>query len=386
MPKTVLRAILALVARRALQAEIPAPRAASETPTVTPWPAAVLHLDLDAFFVGVYLLDHPADRGRPLAVAGGAQERGVITSASYEARAFGVRAGMPTRRALGLCPKLKVVRADWERIRTSSQEVMAILRRYGPTEPTSVDEAYVDLSAAQDPALLAAEIRDRVVQETGLGASVGLGTSRLVAKVASDQAKPGGCVVVPPGEEANFLAPLPAKVIPGIGPRTAERLAGLGIRTCAELARADPERLAQHLGRHAAQLPLRALGLGSAVVRPDRGPPKSISGERTFDRDVTAPDELLREVAAQSARVARRLQLHAMAARTVFVRFRWADFTTFTRQRSFGMATNDAEYITAVAQALWLAHWPPGQPVRLVGVGVANLEPAAGRQLGLDLC
>ncbi len=349
------------------------------------WTRAILHLDLDAFFVGVHLLDHLEDRGRPVAVGGSASSRGVISSASYEARRFGVRSGMPTRHAFRLCPQLKVVPPHWERIHASSGQVMAILARCGPTEPTSVDEAYVDLSAASDPTTLAAQIRDQVVAETGLSASVGLAACRLVAKVASDQGKPGGCVVVPPGTEAAFLAPLNIRVIPGIGPRTTQRLNALGIHTCADLALADPEVLARQLGPHAASLPARAQGHDSRPVRPERGPPKSLSGEITFDRDVADRERLLAAVTALSARVGRRLRRQAMVAQTVYVKFRWADFTTFSRQRSLPVPCDDDASLAAAATAIWLAHWPPGQKVRLVGVGVSGLEPAGPRQLSLDM-
>ena len=207
------------------------------------WPRAILHVDMDAFFVNVHLLDHPEDAGIPLAVGGQADERGVITSASYEARQFGVRSAMPTAQALRLVPKLKVVGANWTRIRECSRGVMELLGEYGPLEKMSVDEAYIDLSSTADPTAPAREIRERMPAEMNLPASVGLATSKLVAKVASDFNKPRGFTVVEPGQEAAFLAPLPARAIWGIGPRTAERLAALGIATCGDLAAADADRL-----------------------------------------------------------------------------------------------------------------------------------------------
>lgn len=347
------------------------------------WPTAVLHLDLDAFFVGVYLLDHPEDRGLPVAVGGSPSGRGVVTSASYEARRFGVRSGMPMRQALRLCPKLKAVRADWERIRACSRQVMTILERFGPTEPMSVDEACVDLGGAPSPDAMAPAIRMRVVEETGLAASVGLATTRLVAKVACEHGKPSGCVIVPPGDEALFLAPLPASAIPGIGPRTAERLAELEIQTCGDLAAAEPELLARYLGPHAANLPRRARGQDRRRVRSDRPAPKSISNERTFGHDVSDRTQLLAEVDALGARVAARLQRHGLLGRVVHVKFRWSDFTTFTRQRSLPVATDDAATIAAMAASLWLANWQTGRKVRLIGVGVGGLEPAGARQLSL---
>lgn len=347
------------------------------------WPTAILHLDLDAFFVGVYLLDHPEDRGLSIAVGGSPSGRGVVTSASYEARRFGVRSGMPMRQALRLCPRLKSARTDWERIRACSRQVMAILARFGPTEPMSVDEAYVDLGDTPCPEALAPMIRACVIEETGLAASVGLATTKLVAKVACDHGKPAGCVIVPPGEEARFLAPLPARAIPGIGPRTAERLAELDIETCGDLAAADPELLARYLGPHAAGLPRRAIGQDRRPVKSARPAPKSISNERTFGHDLSDREPLLAEVAALGAHVAARLQRHGLVGHTVHVKFRWSDFTTFTRQRALPVPTDDTGAITAVAASLWLAHWHPGRKVRLIGVGVGGLEPAGARQLTL---
>jgi DNA polymerase-4 len=203
------------------------------------WPRAILHLDMDAFFVNVHLLAHPEDRGRPLAVGGAPDKRGVVASASYEARKFGVRSAMPTSRAVRLCPNLKLVGANWERIRACSRDVMGILARFGPLEKMSVDEAYVDLSARADPAAVARIMQQKVRAETDLPCSVGLATSKLVAKVASDFDKPEGFTVVPPGEEAAFLAPQPTRAIHGIGPVTAEKLSQMGFHTCAQLAAAD---------------------------------------------------------------------------------------------------------------------------------------------------
>ena len=193
------------------------------------WTRAILHVDMDAFYVNVHLLDHAEDAGLPLVVGGKPDERGVVSSASYEARQFGVRSAMPTAQAVRLIPRLKIVSPDWPRIRECSRGVMDVLEQYGPLEQISVDEAYIDLSATADPAALAAEIRERLPAETRLPASVGLAGSKLVAKVASDHQKPRGLTIVPPGEEAAFLAPLPVRVIWGIGPRPPERRAALGL-------------------------------------------------------------------------------------------------------------------------------------------------------------
>ena len=347
------------------------------------WSRAILHVDMDAFFVNVHLLDHAEDAGIPLAVGGRPDERGVITSASYEARQFGVRSAMPTAQALRLVPALKVVAANWERIRECSRGVMVLMGEYGPLEKMSVDEAYIDLSGAADPAQLAHEIRERIPAEMGLPASVGLATSKLVAKVASDFNKPRGLMIVPPGEEAAFLAPQPARAIWGIGPRTAERLAALGIHTCGHLAAADPDRLRAAFGREADNLMRRARGEDPRPVEPDRGPPRSISQEWTFNRDLADATALMEHLRRMSAEVAAELSKRNLLAHTVRVKFRAPDFTTFTRQRSLAVGTDDGETIYRLALALWQEHWPAGRPMRLLGVGAASLVAGEGRQLGL---
>lgn len=348
------------------------------------WPRAILHLDMDAFYVNVHLLDHPEDAGKPLAIGGRPDQRGVVSSASYEARKAGVRSAMGTHHALRLCPQLKIVPANWPRIRECSRQVMAVLRRFGPVEQMSVDEAYVDLSDQPDPEALALRIRQTVKVETGLPASVGLATSKLVAKVASDFDKPEGYTVVLPGTEAAFLADMPTRAIWGIGPRTAEKLAELGIKTCGELAAADLGTLLAVFGRHAADLPRRARGIDSREVQAERGLAKSISQERTFNRDVDDADFLREQLCKMCERVAQELQRQNLVAYTVYVKFRWADFTTFTRQKSVTVGLDDTGTLCRLVGAIWEEHWPPGQRMRLLGVGVSRLEETAVRQLGFN--
>lgn len=347
------------------------------------WPRAVLHMDMDAFYVNVHLLDHPEDAGIPLVVGGRPDQRGVVSSASYEARHFGVRSAMPTAQALRLIPKLKIVPPDWSRIKECSRQVMAVLEPFGPLEQISVDEAFVDLGGWPDPETQARTIWERVPAETGLPASVGLATSKLVAKVASDFQKPRGLTLVPPNEEAAFLAPLSVRVIWGIGPRTAERLAELDITTCGQLAGTDPNDLRRVFGREAESLVRRAAGIDPREVVAERGQAKSISQEWTFNRDVTDPEILVERLREMSAEVAASLQKRNLVAYTVRVKFRWADFTTFTRQRTIQVPTDDAGTIYRLAHALWRENWPAGRPVRLLGVGATSLEEGQGRQLGL---
>lgn len=344
------------------------------------WPRAILHLDMDAFFVNVHLLEHPEDRDLPLAVGGRPESRGVIASASYEARQFGVHSAMPSSRAVQLCPDLKIVRHGWSPIHKCSKQVMAILEDYGPVEKMSVDEAYVDLSGWPQPETVPEIIRKQVKDDTGLPASVGLATSKLVAKVASDFDKPEGCKIVYPGEEANFLAPLPVRVIWGIGPRTAEKLAGKGIETCGQLASYDPAELKKIFGNQAESLQERAKGVDKRKIHTERGLPKSVSQEWTFSQDVGDPDILKDQLRQQSASVSRSLKKRNLIAHTVKVKFRWADFTTFTRQKSIEVGIDEEEKIYALALAIWQEHWPEGKKMRLLGVGVSGLEEPTARQ------
>ena len=346
------------------------------------WPRAVLHLDMDAFYANVHILDNPADAGIPLVIGGQPQSRGVVASASYEARKLGIRSAMPTSTAVRLCPALKIIPANWPRIRECSRQVMAILADYGPVEQISVDEAYIDVGEWADPLPLAEAVRTAVYTQTQLPASVGLATSKLVAKVASDHEKPAGCTIILPGHEAAFLAPLPTRVIWGIGPRTAEKLAGLGIQTCGALAAAETAVLRAQFGRQAEDLQRRALGRDERQVHAERGQPKSISQEWTFNQDVADPAVLQEQLRKQSASVAQSLQKRHLLAHTVRVKFRWADFTTFTRQKSVEIGVDDAEAIYRLALAIWQENWPPGQRMRLIGVGVSGLAEITQRQLG----
>ncbi len=340
---------------------------------------------MDAFFVNVHLLDHPEDRGLPLVVGGRPEHRGVVASASYEARRYGIRSAMPAVTAVRLCPELKFVGHNWPRIKESSRQVMAILRQFGPVQPMSVDEAYVDLTPGLAPATTAARLRDRVKAETGLPASVGLATSKLVAKVASDYGKPNGFTIVRPRTEAAFLALLPVRVIWGIGPRTAERLARLGIKTCGELAAFDIQSLQDVFRKNALWLQERARGKDDRPVAAERGPAKSISQERTFNQDVADPVFLRDRLRRMAEGVAVALQRRDLVAHTVTVKFRYADFTTFTRQRSVSQGLQSADDIFRLAEAIWQEHWPPEQRLRLLGVGVSGLAEPEGFQLSLDL-
>lgn len=347
------------------------------------WPRAILHLDMDAFYVNVHLLDHPEHKGVPLAVGGKPESRGVVASASYEARKLGIRSAMPMKTAVRLCRDLTIVPANWRRISECSKEVMDLLKTYGPVEQMSVDEAYIDLAALEQPEAIANEIRQTVKAKTGLPCSVGLATSKLVAKVASDFDKPEGYTVVLPGNEAEFLAPMPTRAIHGIGPKTAERLASLGIETCAQLAAAELPLLIRNFKNQAESMQRRAQGIDLREVASERGQSKSISQEWTFSQDVGNREKLEERLQRMCQTVAKSVQKNKLVAHTVTVKFRWSDFTTITRQKSFEVGIDQEADIFRVARTIWLENWPNGRPMRLLGVGVSNLRKPKLRQMSL---
>ncbi len=348
------------------------------------WPRAILHLDMDAFFANVHILDNPEHARLPLVVGGRPEQRGVVSSASYEARKMGIHSAMPTSHALRRCPNLLIVPADWPRIRECSIQVMAVLKTFGPLEQISVDEAYVDLSEQGKPEQVAAEIKRTVKESTHLPCSVGLSTSKLVAKIASDHDKPEGFTIVPPGTEREFLAPLPTRAIWGIGPRTAEILAEFGIDTCGQLASAEESVLRSNLGKQAVSFILRARGMDDRPVKTARRRPKSISQEWTFDKDINDAEILQQQLRKMCSKIAQSLQRRNLIAHTVTVKFRLADFTTFTRQKSFEVGIDREEDIFRLATIIWRENWANSVRIRLLGVGASNLAESNVRQLSFN--
>ncbi len=344
---------------------------------------AIVHLDLDAFFAAVEVLDNPALAGLPLIVGGRPEERGVVSTASYEARAYGVRSAMPTVRALQLCPEAIVLPPRHGRYHEFSRRVMAILHQSSPlVEQISIDEAFLDLTGAvsqwEDVIRIARTVQWRVKDEVELSASLGVATNKLVAKVASDRDKPGGLTVVRSGEEAQFLAELPVRVLWGIGPVTAGKLAEMGVTTVGELARVPEEVLYERFGRQGAAMAQHARGID---VRPvvtgyER---KSISQELTFARDVAQWEALKRHLWHMSQRVAEMLKSDGLAAGTVSIKLRYADFSTLTRQMSLPAPTDDSIEIYRVALLLLERAWQRSRPVRLLGVGGHNLSTPSGQ-------
>ena len=342
--------------------------------------ASVLHLDLDAFFASVEQRDKPSLRGKPV-VVGGVGGRGVVATASYEARKYGVRSAMSTREARARCPHAAFLTGRFPAFHEASNAVMTLLRSVSPlVEPLSLDEAFVDLAQADLPDLevatvtaLAQELRARVVEVTdGLTASVGVASSKFVAKVASDLDKPDGLVVVPPGTELDLLRPMHVTVIPGVGPATAERLRRAGIHTVAELEGVSLDELVRLVGKaHGHGLFALARADDDRPVVPERET-KSVSVEGTYDTDLT--DRKLMEglLTRQAGEVAGRLRKHGLSGRTVSIKVRLHDFTTLSRSTTLPSPTDQTGTIARLARGL-LADLDTSGGVRLLGVGVSGL-------------
>lgn len=338
----------------------------------------ILHADFDAFYASVEQLDNPELRGKPVVVGGSAEGRGVVASASYEAREYGVRSAMPMRTAQRLCPQAIRVGARFDRYREISQRVLSIFRDLTPlVEPLSLDEAYLDVTAivneGQQPAAIADALKRRVSAELGLAISVGVGTSKSIAKIASDMDKPDGLTVVAPGEERAFLEPLPVRVLWGVGPRTAERLIAEGVETIGDITRQDEDWLRGMFGKHGVQMRRLALGQDNSrvVVRRET---KSVSAETTFTKDVGDPEELQEVVNRLSQRVSQQLRQKQLQGRTVKLKLRLSDFTTFTRQRTLPYAVQSADDLSQYAGVLLRAELFGRRRFRLVGVGVSGFE------------
>jgi DNA polymerase-4 len=336
----------------------------------------VAHLDLDAFYASVELLRRPELRGRPVIVSGSGP-RAVVTTASYEARRFGVGSAMPTARALRLCPEAILVPPDFTAYRETSEAVMGIVRDHVErVEQLGLDEAYLDLTGLHAPKAAMRRLVTEIRERTGLTASVGIGPNRVVAKVASDAEKPRGFVVLSREAACARFAQAPPGLVPGIGPKTAERLAALGITTLAALGAADPALLAERFGaRQGPWLAARARFEGPDEVEPVREA-VSESRETTFDRDIADGARLEAILLTLTGELCEGLRRHGRRGRTIRIKVRLADFTTVTRARTIAEATDDAAVVGEVAVAL-LREYAPARPVRLLGVGVTGFAGAA---------
>lgn len=348
----------------------------------------VIHADLDAFFAAVAVKENPELRGKPVIVGGSPEGRGVVTSATYEARAYGVRSAMPAAQAKRLCPHAVFVRVPGESIRAHAQRFREILYEFSPVvEVVSVDEAYLDTGDSRrlygGGIELARRLKERVRDELGLVVSIGAASNRLVAKIASDLGKPDGFTVVPHGHEAATLAPLPIERLPGIGPKSAARLRAHGITTLGQLAAAPEGLLVAIAGSHAASLRSRARGEYSKPVRPDRGPQKSLGHGRTFARDLRGLAELNRPLFELSEQVGRDLRSKRLAGNTVGLKVRYADFETRGRQVSLAEPTDAHQEIYQAARELLIQTLSSrSAPVRMMEVRVSGLCEAS-IQLGL---
>jgi DNA polymerase IV len=345
----------------------------------------ILHVDLDAFFAAVEQRDRPELRGMPVAVGiGGSNDRGVVSAASYEARKFGVHSAMPIRTARRLCPDCIFVPVDGAKYQRVSREVMAILRRFTPlVEPISIDEAFLDVTGSRalfgDGESIAQQVKVAVRAEVELTISVGVAATKLVAKVASDLRKPDGLVVVEPGTEAAFLAPLPIARLWGVGPSTATALRDFGVLTIGDLAALDRAALVRRFGRHGASLVDRAHGVdGDPVDDPDRA--KSVSHEHTFDEDTADPEVLERTLLAMAEGVSGRLRHAGLKAGTVTVKIRDSSFQTVTRQRGLPEPSDMTEPIWRTAVQLARPEMR-GKRIRLLGVAASGF--GVREQLGL---
>jgi DNA polymerase-4 len=358
-------------------------------PTADDTGCPILHVDMDAFFAAVEVRHRPELRGRPV-VVGGVGPRGVVSSASYEARRYGVRSAMPTARARSLCPGAVFLPPDFSRYAAASRAVMEIFRSVTPlVEPLSLDEAFLDVSGARRllgrPAGIARLIRERVAGQERITCSVGVAPTKFVAKLGSAWAKPDGLVVVPAGQVLDFLHPLPVAALWGVGERAAETLGRLGLRTVGDLAQAPVGMLRGALGEAAAgHLHELAWGRDPRPVSPEHVE-KSIGAEVTFDTDIADPRVIRRSLLALAEKVGVRVRQAGQVGRTVSIKVRFADFRTVTRARTLAEPTDVAHEVFETARSLFDL-LGPGERIRLIGVRLEGLAAAgsAPRQLTLD--
>ena len=334
----------------------------------------IAHFDLDSFFVSVEMLQDPSLLGKAV-VVGGSRDRGVVTTCSYEARKFGVRSAMPMRKAMELCPHAIIVKSSYGEYAKYSAWVTNIIAANAPLyEKASIDEFYIDLTGMDtffNPLEWTIRLRQSIMDETGLPISFGLATNKLVAKIATDEAKPNGYLFVTPGKEKEFLAPLPVEKLGGVGKKSHQTLLALGIHTIGDILHVDPVLLERSLGKWGTQLIRQANGKSDSVVSPHRES-KSISAENTFEENTSNLDILLAQLVGQAERVAYELRQEKKFATCVAIKFRNANFETSTRQITIPATIADSDIIKA-ATDLFTKLYVPGTLVRLLGVRLAGL-------------
>jgi DNA polymerase-4 len=358
---------------------------------MTTKPRKILHLDLDAFFCAVEELHDPSLRGKPFAVGGSPQGRGVVASCSYSARKFGVHSAMPMSRAVRICPDLQIVRHAYNNYVEYSRKVRDIMRSYTElVQSISIDEAFIEVTELPRPAVeYARDMQARIRDELGLPCSLGVATNKLVAKIATNVGKassqtdtyPNAIQVVPPGQEAAFLAPLPTEALWGVGPKTAEKLAELRLHSIGDIAAYPLAELERRFGEHGRALHRRAQGIDNSPIHLSHET-KSVSQEVTYSEDTNDPRQLRDTLKRQSLSVSKRLKKLDLYARTVQIKLRWSDFTTITRQITLQEATDEADLIEHAANKLLDQNWKNRRLIRLIGVGVHGLE-APSPQLSL---
>lgn len=349
---------------------------------------SIFHLDMDAFFVSVEELYDPSLKGKPVVVGGSRDQRGVVSAASYAARKFGVHSAMPLRTAAQLCPQAIFVEGHPDRYRDYSRKVRAVLESFTPVvEMASIDEAYLDMTGTErlhgGPLRAAHKLHQAVCGATGLNCSIGASRTRMVSKVASDQAKPNGVLWIAPGQEAEFLAPLEVRKIPGVGKVTEKNLRAIGIRKVGDLANLDEEFLRQRFGKWGLALAGKSRGEDSGGwfdtdVGADEDP-KSISHEHTFNEDTADAEKLEGTIDRLAEMVAERMRHSRFYGRTIHLKLRYEDFTTLTRAKTLREPTALDRIIADTARLMFRSAWQKGTAVRLLGVGVSGLEITAGQ-------
>jgi DNA polymerase-4 len=351
------------------------------------WTRAIIHLDMDAFYAAVEILDGPELRGKPV-IVGGSKERGVVSSASYEARKFGVHSAQPIATALRLCPQGVFLPVRMWRYQEVSQQIFKIFQRFSPlVEPLSLDEAFVDVSGSTrlfgTPEEIARKIKEQVIEETGLTVSAGVAPSKFVAKIASDLQKPDGLIIVPEGKVQEFLEPLPIEKLWGVGKATRKILAHLGVKTIGDLGLISSRLLVRKLGKQGLHLYLLAKGIDEREVEPEREI-KSIGHEDTYPVDISHPGEARKQLLSLANRVAKRLRGYGLVGKTVTLKVKYYDFVQITRSITLGEPTDDSREIFQTCCSLLGKTEVGRRPVRLFGISLSQLSDSdETRQLAL---
>lgn len=345
----------------------------------------ILHIDLDAFYCAVEELRDPDLIGKPFAVGGRPDQRGVVASCSYAARKFGVRSAMPMAQAVKICPDLITVQGSYSDYGEASRNVMDYLKTLtDQVEQISIDEAFLDISKVPESShQIAEKLQKHINSKIGLPCSIGIAANKLVAKMATDFGKvergfsdrpPNAVYVVPAGKEKTFLAPLPVDALWGVGPKTAEKLNEMGIHTIGNLTQIPDQELTKRFGKWGYALVKRAQGIDERPIVL-RHVAKSVSQERTFAEDIRTEDKLIETIEKLSKRISKRLKKKHIQGTTIKIKMRWSDFSTITRQVTLSQPTNEVDTISSNAVSLFKKEWKIGEPVRLIGVGVSGLAP-----------